>query len=48
MIHYELLDEACNDSLVSRLVATCVLDAMLVNEIKVHSMPKSCGFKVRI
>jgi hypothetical protein len=43
MIHHELLNEACNDSLVSRLVATWVLDEMLVNEIQVHSLPKSCS-----
>ena len=33
VIQHELLDETCNDPLVSWLVPAWVLDAMLVNEI---------------
>jgi hypothetical protein len=48
MRHHELLDETCDDPFVSWLVATGVLDAMLFDEVYIHSLPKSDGFKLRI
>jgi hypothetical protein len=48
VIKHELLHETCNYSLVSWLAAAWVLDAMLADEIQIHSLPKSCGFNFRI
>jgi hypothetical protein len=48
VIKHELLHETCDDSLVSWLAAAWVLDAMLADEIQIHSLPKSCGFNFRI
>jgi hypothetical protein len=48
MIHHQLLNEARDDPFVSRLVATGILDVVLSNEVHIHSLPKSDGFKLKI
>ena len=48
VVKHKLLHETRVNSLVSRLAAARILDAMLVCKIQVHSLPKSCGFNFRI
>ena len=48
MIKHELLNKTCNNSLITLFDTTRVRNMIFLNEIYVDSLPKSCGFKLRI
>jgi hypothetical protein len=48
VIQHELLDETRNYSLVTRVITAKVGDMISFIEIYIHSLPKSCDFKLRI
>ncbi len=48
MVHHEAFDETSDNPLVTWLATTGVKHVISFSEIYVHSLPKSCGFKLRI
>jgi hypothetical protein len=48
MIQHELLNETCNNLFITWLAVAGVGNMISLYEMYVHSLPKSCDFKLRI
>jgi hypothetical protein len=48
MVHHEAFDETSNNPLVTWLATAGVGHVILFSKFYVHSLPKSCDFKLRI
>jgi len=48
VVQHELFNKACNDSLIPNLITARVENILTLTEFYIDSLPKSCGFKLRI
>ena len=48
VVQHELFNKACDNSLVPSLRSTRVGNVFILTELYIDSLPKSCGFKLRI
>jgi hypothetical protein len=48
LVYLELLNKTQNNPFIASLVTTGIQDMVFLNEIYTHSLPKSCGLKLRI